>query len=128
MADSYRKVLNKFTPKLLIGLTATPERMDGVSLLPDFNNQISAEIRLPKALDEGLLTPFQYLCISDDTDLTDEELMQGDRYVATKLTEKLCNRERVGLVVNRLQYYLPDEHKCRTLGFCATKKHAQFMA
>lgn len=128
VADSYRKILSKFMPKLLVGLTATPERMDGVSLLPDFDNQISAEIRLPKALDEGLLTPFQYLCISDDTDLTDEELMQGDRYVATKLTEKLCNRERVGLIVNRLQYYLADEHKCRALGFCATKKHAQYMA
>ena len=128
VADSYRKIISKFTPKLLVGLTATPERMDGVSLLPDFDNQISAEIRLPKALDEGLLTPFQYLCISDETDLTDEELMQGDRYVATKLTDKLCNLQRVGLIVNRLQYYLADEHKCRALGFCATKKHAQFMA
>lgn len=128
VADSYRTILSKFSPRLLVGLTATPERMDGVSLLPDFDNQISAEIRLPKALDEGLLTPFQYLCISDDTDLTDEELMQGDRYVATKLTEKLCNRERVGLVINRLQYYLPDERKCHALGFCATKKHAQYMA
>lgn len=128
VADSYRKVLCKFCPQLLVGLTATPERMDGESLLPDFDNQISAEIRLPKALDEGLLTPFQYLCINDDTDLTDEELMQGDRYVATKLTEKLCNSERVGLIINRLQYYLPDEHKCRALGFCATKKHAQYMA
>ena len=128
VADSYRKIISKFTPKFLVGLTATPERMDGVSLLPDFDNQISAEIRLPKALDEGLLTPFQYLCISDETDLTDEELMQGDRYVATKLTDKLCNHQRVGLIVNRLQYYLADEHKCRALGFCATKKHAQFMA
>lgn len=128
VADSYRKILSKFSPRLLVGLTATPERMDGVSLLPDFDNQISAEIRLPKALDDGLLTPFQYLCISDDTDLTDDELMQGDRYVATKLTEKLCNRERVGLIVNRLQYYLADERKCRALGFCATKRHAQYMA
>ena len=128
VADSYRKIISKFTPKFLVGLTATPERMDGVSLLPDFDNQISAEIRLPKALDEGLLTPFQYLCISDETDLTDEELMQGDRYVATKLTDKLCNSQRVGLIVNRLQYYLADERKCRALGFCATKKHAQFMA
>lgn len=58
VADSYRKILTHFKPELLIGLTATPERMDGVSLLPDFDNQISAEIRLPMALDEGLLTPF----------------------------------------------------------------------
>ena len=127
-ANSYRKVLEHFSPKLLIGLTATPERMDGVSFLPDFDNQISAEIRLPKALDEGLLTPFQYLCISDNTDLTDDDLMQGCKYVATKLTGKLCNKERVGLIVNRLRYYLPDETKCRALGFCATKEHARYMA
>ena len=128
VADSYRKILDHFKPKLLIGLTATPERMDGVSLLPDFDNQISAEIRLPMALDEGLLTPFQYLCISDNTDLTDDDLMQGSKYVATKLTEKLCNKERVGLIVDRLKYYLPDEMKCRALGFCATKEHARFMS
>ncbi len=128
VADSYRKILEHFSPKLLIGLTATPERMDGVSLLPDFDNQISAEIRLPMALDEGLLTPFQYLCISDNTDLTDDDLMQGCKYVATKLTGKLCNKERVGLIVDRLRYYLPDETKCRALGFCATKEHARYMA
>lgn len=127
-ADSYRKILGHFSPKLLIGLTATPERTDGVSLLPDFDNQISAEIRLPKALDEGLLTPFQYLCISDNTDLTDDELMLGCKYVATKLTGKLCNEERVGLIIDRLKYYLPDETKCRALGFCATKEHARYMA
>ena len=127
-ADSYQTVLNHFSPQLLIGLTDTPERMDGKSLLPDFCNQISAEIRLPKALDEGLLTPFQYLCISDSTDLTDEDLMDGNHYVATKLTDRLCNGERVGLIVDRLRYYLPDENKCRALGFCATKEHAQYMA
>lgn len=128
VADSYRKILTHFKPELLIGLTATPERMDGVSLLPDFGNQISAEIRLPMALDEGLLTPFQYLCISDNTDLTDDELMQGNKYVASKITERLCNQERVGLIINKLRYYLPDETKCKALGFCATKEHARFMA
>ncbi len=128
VADSYRKILEHFSPQLLIGLTATPERMDGVSLLPDFDNQISAEIRLPMALHEGLLTPFQYLCISDNTDLTDNDLMQGNRYIATKLSEKLCNKERVGLIIDRLKFYLPDEQKCKALGFCATKEHAQYMA
>lgn len=95
---------------------------------PDFGNQISAEIRLPMALDEGLLTPFQYLCISDNTDLRAEDLMQGNKYIATKLTEKLCNQERVGLIINKLHYYLPDETKCKALGFCASKGHARYMA
>lgn len=128
VADSYRMILQHFSPRLLVGLTATPERMDGESLLPDFGHQISAEIRLPVALDEGLLTPFQYLCISDNTDLTDDELMQGSKYVASKLTEKLCDTQRVQLIVDRLRYYLPDENRCKALGFCATKKHARFMA
>lgn len=128
VADSYRKLFSKFKPKLLVGLTATPERMDGVSLLPDFCNRISAEIRLPIALDEGLLTPFQYLCISDDTDLTDDDLMQGNRYVATKLSDRLCNGERVRLIISKLSYYLPDENACRALCFCATKDHARYMA
>lgn len=128
VADSYRRILSHFHPQILLGLTATPERMDGVSLLPDFDHRISAEIRLPKALDEGLLTPFQYLCISDSTDLSSDELMQGRRYVATRLTERLCNQERVGLIVDRLRFYLPDENACRALCFCATKEHARYMA
>lgn len=127
-ADSYRNILNHFKPKILIGLTATPERMDGESLLPDFDNQISAEIRLPLALNEGLLTPFQYLCISDDTDLTSDDLIQGGKYIASKITEILCNSERVNLIINKLKYYLPDERKCKALCFCATKEHAKFMA
>ena len=128
VADSYRKILSHFKPELLIGLTATPERMDGASLLPDFDNTISAEIRLTAALNAQLLTPFQYLCISDTTDLTDEELMQGNKYIATKLTERLCNSERVALIIDRLIYYLPDETKCKALGFCSTKEHARYMA
>lgn len=80
-ADSYRKLFSHFHPQLLIGLTATPERMDGKDLRTDFGGRISAEIRLPQALQAGLLTPFQYLCVTDDTDLTDDSLWNGQRYV-----------------------------------------------
>lgn len=128
VANSYRKILDKFTPKLFIGLTATPERMDGTSLLPDFGGRISAEIRLPNALDEGLLTPFQYLCISDDTDLSDDHLMQGNCYVPARLTPMLCTSQRVCLIIDRLRYYLPDHERCKALAFCATKEHARYMA
>ncbi|MCH4156667.1 MAG: DUF3427 domain-containing protein [Muribaculaceae bacterium] len=129
VASSYRKIMDKFKPKILVGLTATPERMDGSSLLPDFDNKISAEIRLPKALDEGLLTPFQYYCISDtETDLTSDDLWAGNKYITSKLSEKLCNKNRTSLIIDRLRYYLPDENKCRALCFCTDKKHAMFMA
>jgi len=127
-ADSYQRAISFFEPSILMGLTATPERMDGASLLPDFGGKISAEIRLPQALDEGLLTPFQYLCITDATDLTGDDLWEGNKYVVARLSERLCTEERAALVVNKLREYLPDENACKALGFCCNKRHAEFMA
>jgi superfamily II DNA or RNA helicase len=127
-AESYRKIVTFFSPKILLGLTATPERMDGQSLLPDFGGKTSAEIRLAQALDEGLLTPFQYICVSDPTDISGGELWRNGKYITDKLTDKLCNQERVGLIVRKLREYLPDEHRCRALCFCSDKRHARYMA
>ncbi len=127
-ADSYRKLFDHFTPQLLIGLTATPERMDGRDLRPDFGGRISAEIRLPQALQAGLLTPFQYLCISDDTDLSDESLWSGQKYNTERLADKLCTKTRAQLIVEALHKYLADEYTCRALCFCVNKRHADFMA
>lgn len=127
-ADSYREIVRFFKPKIFIGLTATPERMDGRSLLPDFGNKISAEIRLPKALDEGLLTPFQYLCITDSADLSAADLWRNGKYVSGMLSDVLSTNERVDLIISKLRQYLPDETKCRALAFCTDKRHAEFMA
>ena len=127
-ADSYRKLFDHFQPQLLVGLTATPERMDGKDLRPDFGNRISAEIRLPQALQAGLLTPFQYLCISDDTDLSDDSLWSGQKYNIERLADKLCAKTRAQLIVDTLHKYLADEYTCRALCFCANKRHADFMA
>lgn len=127
-ADSYRKLFDHFQPQLLVGLTATPERMDGKDLRPDFGNRISAEIRLPQALQAGLLTPFQYLCISDDTDLSDDSLWSGQKYNIERLADKLCVKTRARLIVDALHRYLADEYTCRALCFCVNKRHADFMA
>lgn len=127
-ADSYRKLFDHFQPQLLVGLTATPERMDGKDLRPDFGNRISAEIRLPQALQAGLLTPFQYLCISDDTDLSDDSLWSGQKYNIERLADKLCAKTRAKLIVDALHKYLADEYTCRALCFCVNKRHADFMA
>ncbi|MDX1364929.1 MAG: DEAD/DEAH box helicase family protein, partial [Arenibacter latericius] len=59
-ASSYRPILNHFKPEILLGLTATPERMDNENILDDFCDRIAAEIRLPEALNRKLLCPFQY--------------------------------------------------------------------
>ena len=127
-ANSYRKLFEHFAPKLLVGLTATPERMDGQDLRPDFGGRISAEIRLPQALQAGLLTPFQYLCISDDTDLSDESLWSGQKYNIERLADKLCSKARARLIVDALHKYIADEYTCRALCFCVNKRHADFMA
>jgi HKD family nuclease len=68
-APTYERLINYFKPKLLLGLTATPERADGVSILHWFDGRISAELRLWDALEKGLLSPFQYFGIHDNTDL-----------------------------------------------------------
>lgn len=127
-ADSYRKLFGHFTPQILIGLTATPERMDGRDLRPDFGGRISAEIRLPQALQAGLLTPFQYLCVSDDTDLSDDSLWSGQKYNIERLADKLCAKSRAKLIIDALHKYLADEYTCRALCFCVNKRHADFMA
>ena len=68
-APTYQKLLNYYHPCILLGLTATPERMDGKSILPYFNNRIAAEIHLPEAIDRKLLCPFQYFGVTDTVDL-----------------------------------------------------------
>lgn len=82
-ASSYRPILNYFEPKILLGLTATPERMDGEDILLDFCNTIAAEIRLPEALSRKLLCPFQYFGITDSVDLTNVDWKMADMFQAS---------------------------------------------
>jgi len=127
-ASSYRPILNYFAPKILLGLTATPERMDGADILEDFCNTIAAEIRLPEALNRKLLCPFQYFGITDSVDLTNVEWKNG-RYVPSELTRIYTkNDHRVREIITSLDKYLRDYQDVRALGFCITQEHAQFMA
>ncbi|MBP6235455.1 MAG: DUF3427 domain-containing protein [Saprospiraceae bacterium] len=127
-ASSYRPILNYFEPKILLGLTATPERMDGEDILSDFCNTIAAEIRLPEALNRKLLCPFQYFGITDSVDLTNVEWKNG-RYVPSELTKIYTkNDNRVREIITNLDKYLRDYQDVRALGFCITQEHAQFMA
>ncbi|MGL4994446.1 MAG: DUF3427 domain-containing protein [Bacteroidales bacterium] len=127
-ADSYRRLFDHFEPKILIGLTATPERMDGRDLRPDFCGTIGAEIRLPQALQAGLLTPFQYLCVSDNTNLSDDTLWSGQRYNIDRLADRLCCKSRAENIVNAIRKYIADEYNCCALCFCVNKRHADFMS
>ncbi|MDP3313836.1 DUF3427 domain-containing protein [Lutibacter sp.] len=127
-ASSYRPILNRFQPEIILGLTATPERMDGEDILKDFCNTIAAEIRLPEALNRKLLCPFQYFGITDSIDLSNVTWQNG-RYLPSELTKIYTqNDKRTGDIISNLNKYLNDINDVRALCFCVTQEHAQFMA
>jgi hypothetical protein len=114
--------------KTLLGLTATPERMDGGDVQEDFHNRIAAEIRLPEALNRKLLCPFQYFGISDSIDLSSVGWERG-RYVASQLTNiYTANDRRISEIIHALEKYTKDTTEVRALGFCVSMEHAKFMA
>jgi superfamily II DNA or RNA helicase len=127
-ASTYRPFLNYFKPKILLGLTATPERMDNENILEDFCNRIAAEIRLPEAMNKKLLCPFQYFGISDSIDLENVNWASG-KYVASELSNIYTKNDiRVGEIINNLNKYTNDLNDVRALGFCVSVEHAIFMA
>ena len=84
-AGSYRSVFERLSPRIFIGLTATPERMDGKEIKPDFNDRFAAEIRLQEALDQQLLCPFDYFCVTDDSVNLSNVICRGDVYDRSRL-------------------------------------------
>ncbi len=127
-AASYQKLIQFFQPKILLGLTATPERMDGKSILPDFDDHIAAEIRLPDALNKKLLCPFHYFGVSDSVNLDQVKWHRG-RYDEKELNALYVgNRQRVRNIIDNLRNYCRNYQDLRALCFCAGKAHADFMA
>lgn len=130
-APTYQKLLAYYQPCTLLGLTATPERMDGKSVLPYFNNRIAAEIRLPEAIDRKLLCPFQYFGVTDTVDLDTLKWSAGgyDKNELSRvytLSGAMATR-RADHVVSSLLKYVTDINDVKGLGFCVTVDHAEFM-
>lgn len=131
-APTYQKLLSYYQPKILLGLTATPERMDGKSILLYFNYRIAAEIRLPEAIDRKLLCPFQYFGVTDTVDLNTLKWSaggydKGELSALYTFSGAVANR-RADLVVSSLLKYVTDIDEVKGLGFCVTIDHAQFMS
>lgn len=127
-ASSYRPILERFKPNIILGLTATPERMDNENILKDFCGCIAAEIRLPEALNRKLLCPFQYFGITDSIDLSNAEWSNG-RYLPSELAKiYMQSDKRVNEIILNLNKYLNDIYDVRALCFCVTQEHAQYMA
>ncbi len=127
-APTYRRLLEHLQPRELLGLTATPERTDSSDVLHYFDGRIAAELRLWDALERGLLCPFQYFGISDNTDLSAIQWSRHGYDVAQLERIYTGDDARMRLVLQQIQNKLRDVRTMRALGFCVSIEHARFMA
>ncbi|MEV4343685.1 DUF3427 domain-containing protein [Actinoplanes sp. NPDC049596] len=128
-APTYTALLGKLAPQELLGLTATPERTDGQSVLHWFGDRIAAELRLWDAIEQHRLVPFVYYGIHDGVDLTDVPWRRGQGYDSDALTDKyISNGGWASLVFQQLMDHVDDVRAIRCLGFCVSVAHAQHMA
>lgn len=133
-ADSYADLLTGFAPTILLGMTATPERMDGKSILDYFDNRIAAELRLPEALEEKLLCPFQYFCVSDPVSISDNSFWNQGKYDPSALERAYVDEHatadiRLKAILSSLERYnFGNIGQIKGLGFCVTIRHAEYMA
>lgn len=127
-AATYDRLLNHLHPLELLGLTATPERLDGKDVTDWFDNRIAVELRLWEAIDQGFLVPFQYFGVSDGTDLRDLPWRRGG-YAPEELSILFTNDDRrVTKLLAAIQTIVFDPSQMRALGFCVSQEHAHFMA
>ena len=127
-APTYERLLQHVRPRVLLGLTATPERSDGLDILRHFGGHMSAQIRLPDAINRKLLSPFQYFGVTDEVDLRGLQWQRGG-YRTDELDKIYTgNDARVALIVHKVRQILLDPLQARGLGFCVSVAHADYMA
>ena len=122
--NQYRKIVEYFKPQFLLGLTATPERMDGKNIYEICDYNVPYEISLKDGINKGMLVPFHYYGIYDETDYTKLHIVRG-KYVEEELNKTyIGNAYRHDLIY---KYYCKYGSK-QALGFCCSRKHAEEMA
>lgn len=127
-APTYQKLLEYYKPEILLGLTATPERMDRKDILKYFNYRIAAEIRLPEAIERKLLCPFHYFGVADNVDLKDLRWTRGG-YDKSELSRIYTGNDlRAQMIIKVLDKYITDMDEVIGLGFCVSQEHAKYMA
>jgi superfamily II DNA or RNA helicase/HKD family nuclease len=127
-AATYRRLLDHLEPTELLGLTATPERADGVDVRSFFDGRAAAELRLWDALENDLLCPFHYFGISDATDLSRLDWRRGEYDLTALERVYTADDARVRIVLRELRDKVSDLSSIRALGFCVSVKHAEYMA
>ena len=127
-AATYRRILDHLQPRELLGLTATPERADGVDVRSFFGGRTAYELRLWDALAADLLVPFHYFGVADDVDLTGIEWKRGAYDLAGLDRVYTGNDARAAKVLSELRDKVTDVGQMRALGFCVSVAHAEYMA
>jgi len=126
-AASYKKIFGYFKPEFFLGLTATPERMDGRDVLALCDYNVAYEVRLLDAVNRGWLVPFQYYAVYDKTDYK-KITWRGTHYDEQELTQALANDTRTAIVAHNLKKFLPSSGKIKSLAFCSSIAHARYTA
>jgi len=127
-APSYQRLLGFYEPTILLGLTATPERMDNQNILTYFDDVIASEMRLTEAIDRKLLSPFHYFCITDTVDLTGVKWSRRGYDIEELTNVYTANHRRSDLVIQAINKYVTSMEAVKGLGFCVSVKHALYMA
>lgn len=123
-ANSYQKIIQYFKPKLLLGMTASPERTDGYDVYKEFNHNIAYEIRLEQALEENFLCPFHYFGI---TDIVFENGVIDDNTNLRDFSKLTCD-ERVNYIIKQIEFFGHSGTTINGLVFCSSKKEAQVLS
>ncbi|MDB3935996.1 DUF3427 domain-containing protein [Granulosicoccus sp.] len=126
-ANSYQRLLDWVQPRQLLGLTATPERADGVNVTDRFNGRIAAELRLWDALEQGLLSPFHYYGVADGTDLSEVSWVRGGYHIGELTKLYTADNVWLGKVLQAVNDKVTNPNAMRALGFCVSVDHARFM-
>ena len=124
VAQNYQNIINYFKPKFLLGLTATPERLDSKDVLAICDYNLVYEAPLKKAINQGWLVPFRYYAIFDETVNYETIDYRNGKYQTTQLEEALSIHKRADLIFSHYKKY----RSTRAMGFCMSKHHAEFMA
>lgn len=124
-SDSYLNVLGHFEPKFTLGMTATPERCDSLSVFELFDNNVALEVRLHEALDEDLVIPFHYFGVTDIEGVDLEDVNLDDK---SQLAQRLMINRRVDFIIEKMNFYGHDGNFRKLLGFCVNIEHAKYMA
>ncbi|VBB41598.1 Type III restriction protein res subunit [uncultured Desulfatiglans sp.] len=126
-AATYRRVIEHFRPQFFLGLTATPERMDGRDVLAHCGYNIAYELRVLEAIERGWLTPFQYFAVYDETDYS-RITWRGTQYDEHELDQALSTDTRTAVIARNLSNFLPSMGKIKALAFCSSIAHARYTA